>query len=627
MLQQFSKLGKNRWIASLLFGVMTLSMGLFGLPSLINGDQNVAHVGKIAISPAQLDRVFNTELLDQSRESGRFLTRSEGLQQGLLTKAMAKITMRAQFQQAADQTGLIIKDDALIKAVQKEKAFLDQNGQFSRSQFDVAIRQSNLTEKTYLDLVRGDLAQQQIVRQINSGAVLPKSIQDDLGRFMHETRDASFVVLKDQDVNLGKSPVSDAALQDFYQKTQEQFREPEYRRLTVVTLDASNLIKDITIPESELRADYDRQIDTYKTEEKRSFIQVLATSKDQAEAIAQKARDNTPLEKAAAAIAPKLAVQNFTDTPRESLTPELADAVFKTANGKLANIVQSPFGWHVIQVTGIAKAGQQAFAAVRDQIAETLKKQRAGDKLYEAGANFEDKVNSGTPLEKAGETWGVTPIIFDGVSPDGKARPGTSLPKHLGDLPKILAEGFRLGEKETSSLIESADGGYFILRVDAITPSVIPPLEKIRDNVAKSWAVAEKSRLNQERSQAIVDRLNKGETIQNIAKDLGLKVDSARDLKRTTYSTPQLPGSAIEALFSLDQKTKGQRAVTDDGWIVLTMTARKPGKVDGQAAQKMIDKNNAMFGSDMILLYQRALDQLYPIKINQAVMDRMLATY
>jgi len=627
MLQQMRTVGNNKWVVGVLFGTMAVSMGLFGLPSLFNGDQNVAHIGKIAVSPPQLDRLFSTELMEQSQQQGRLLTRSEGLQQGFMTNAMAKIVMRAQFQQAADNTGLVITDEALIAAIQKEKAFLEPDGKFSRAKFDMAIRQSNLTENTYLDLVRGDLAQQQIVRQINSGAILPKSIQADLGRYQFETRDASFIVLKNKDISLHKNGASDEILKDFYQKNQEQFREPEYRQLTVMSLEASDLLKDITVSEDELRAEYDRSIDTYKTEEKRSFVQILATTREQAEKIVEKAKKDNDLNKVASTLSPPLALQTFSDATAEGLTPELADAVFKTANGQFANIVQSPFGWHVILITGITKAGQQQFDKARGQITERLKKQIATEKLYDASTNFEDRVNSGDSIEKAGEPWGLKPVVFEAISAAGNPKPGKTLPKKLNDLSKIISEGFRIGNQETSGLIENNDGSYFILRVDSVTPSIIPPFDQIKSTVSAAWSESERMRLNDEKSLKIVDRLNNGETLTNVAKDLGLKIETARNVKRRSFTEKTLDPFAIDALFSLNDTVKAQRSGTEDGWVVVTMVSSKPGKAEGTAAEIIAKKSNSQMGSDMILLYQRALDQLYPIKINQTVMDRMLATY
>lgn len=627
MLQGLRSISNNRLVMMFLFGVTAISMGLFGLPALIHGDQHVAKVGRIIITPTQLDHVFNTEMMDESREQGKFLTRSEALQQGLLTRALAKISMRAQFQQAADKVGLVITDNAMIDAIKREKAFKDKDGTFSRQQFDVAIRQSGLNEKMYIDLVRGDLAQQQIVREYTSGAILPKSIQDDLARYSNEARDAALITLASNQVSLGKDSIKDDVLKEYYEQNKETFRQPEYRSLTILTLGTADLARKITIPESDLRAEYDRQIDHFRTEERRSFVQVLATTEDKAKQIRQKAMKDGSLEKAALSVDAKLNVQPFPSATRNSLTPELADAVFKVGAGKFADIVHSPFGWHVIQVEKIDAAGQRSFEEVKAQIAESLQKQQASEHIFDAGATLEDLVNSGTPLEKAGDQWGIKPVIIKDIDRDGNARdPQQKLPKNA-DLPKILTEAFRLGEKENSSLLESSEGGYILIRADNITTSTIPALENIRDKVTKAWSDQEKTRINDARSKQIVERLNKGETLEAIARETGSKIVKTTDIKRRDIFSPELGPDGVEALFTLSDKIKAARAPGNDGWMIVTMTGHHPGHTDGALADKTNGQNNRQFGSDMILLYQRALDQRFPVKINQPIMDRMLATY
>lgn len=627
MLQTLRTVGKNRWVMGILFGVTAVSMGLFGLPSLIHGDQNVAHIGKIAISPNQLDSVFSTELMDASREAGKIITRSEGMQMGLLMRALAKITTRAQFQQKADDMGLVVNDESLLRAVQQEKAFLDDKGKFSRAQFDMAIRQSGLSEKSYLDLVRGDLAQQQIVRLFTSGAQLPVSVQADLARYGNETRDASFITLTHNLAVLDKNAATDAILADYYEKNKEKFRTPEYRTITVLSLGIADLAKSITPTEDQIKAEYDRAIDQFKTDERRAFVQVLAPDEQTAIKIRTKAQKEGSLEKAALAIDGKLALQTFPLSGRDGLTPELADAVFNTAQDKIADVVKSAFGWHVIKVTDVQKAGQKPLADARSQIIESLKKQQAGEQLFDAGANLEDNVNNGMALDKAGAAWNITPVTITAIDSNGTPKTGGKPPARTPDLPQILQEAFKLGAQETSALIESPSGGYMIIRVDQIEETKVPPLQDIRDSVKNAWMTEEKARVNSKRVDALIERLNKGTKLADIAKETGTSITQVKAIKRQDFFSPELGLEGVDALFSLNQTTKAAKAETGNGLMIVTMSGQKPGGTDDPAAAKSATIANNQLGSDAIVLFQRTLDEKYPVKTNDTVMNRVLATY
>jgi len=61
----------------------------------------------------------------------------------------------------------------------------------------------------------------------------------------------------------------------------------------------------------------------------------------------------------------------------EDMVPAFADAAFSLEPGQVSNIVQSPFGLHIVKTTGVENGSRKTLEAVRKDIAAKLRSQRA----------------------------------------------------------------------------------------------------------------------------------------------------------------------------------------------------------------------------------------------------------
>src|SRR6202011_1305484 len=75
---------------------------------------------------------------------------------------------------------------------------------------------------------------------------------------------------------------SETDLKSFYEAHQDLFRAPEYRGFTLVSLDPSDIAKDIEIPEAKLKEEYDQRQDELQIPERRDVEQILAPSEEKA---------------------------------------------------------------------------------------------------------------------------------------------------------------------------------------------------------------------------------------------------------------------------------------------------------------------------------------------------------
>src|SRR5215475_4778375 len=106
----------------------------------------------------------------------------------------------------------------------------------------------------------------------------------------------------------------------------------------------------------------------------RKFDQVIAPTKELAEQIVAAVRGGKPVQQAvddAGNASVKLIPVDFTAKSAMPI-PALADPGFALSQGQATNPVQSPFGWHVLVLTGVQPARTVPFEEARPQIEAAL---------------------------------------------------------------------------------------------------------------------------------------------------------------------------------------------------------------------------------------------------------------
>src|SRR5207237_8010550 len=95
---------------------------------------------------------------------------------------------------------------------------------------------------------------------VTAGAAAPQPVVDLLYRYRNEKRTAEVVALPTAGVPDVGQPSEDE-LKAFYDKHPDLFRAPEYRGFAIVSLDPSDVAKDIEITEAQLKEDCDQRQD------------------------------------------------------------------------------------------------------------------------------------------------------------------------------------------------------------------------------------------------------------------------------------------------------------------------------------------------------------------------------
>jgi hypothetical protein len=160
---------------------------------------------------------------------------------------------------------------------------------------------------------------------------------------------------------------------------------------------------------------------------------------------------------------------------RGEMVQPFENAVFSLKKNELSGVVETPFGYHIIQLNEIMPAKTQSLEEVSGTIRTQLERQGVKAITFKkASSAYEDIIKAGS-LAKYSSAQDAYPVRqTDFFSQDAPPKNGM-----IGE-PAFLQAAFSLRKGELSSIVETASG-YAILFVDDVKASEVPELDSVRE--------------------------------------------------------------------------------------------------------------------------------------------------
>jgi len=206
-----------------------------------------------------------------------------------------------------------------------------------------------------------------------------------------------------------------------------------------------------------------------------------------------------------------------------------------------------------------------------------------------------------------------------GRTPDGTPAPG------LPDAAGFLATAFS-AEVGEQTLMQETDAGYFVLRVDQVTPPAPRPLETVRDRVEALWARQQKAEAMRARAETILATAREGRTLAAVAEANGARVRALPPVRRDGEPMAQAaeaPASPlVSALFDLD--TTGALTLVETGDAVHVLQLDRIIEAGADAAEtraRTAEAVRAGIAQDLFVQFTDALSRRQGVEINRAVIE------
>lgn len=621
---QFIRSKAGSLIVKLLFAVLIFAFGAWGIGDIFRerspAETTVATVGDMKIQADQLQNAVRQEVERMRPLFGGNFDLEQAKQFGVVGSVLDRLVAGDLVDLEDRRMGLQIDDQLVRDAIFINPAF-QSAGKFDRNLFNTILASNGLNEERYVALLRRDLARSELTDAVTGGASAPTALADPIYRTRNEKRVADTVLVPNDKV-AGVADPTDAELQEFHDKRQDLFRAPEYRGFSALVAKPDDLAATIEVPESKLREEYQNRLDEFQTPERRELEQILVSDEGKAkEAEAQLASG-----KDFAAVAKDVANQDeeaikLGFVKRDEMPPALADAAFSLAKDQTSKPIQSPLGWHIIRVTKIEAGGSKPFEEVRQQLATEVARDLAADQLAKEANDVEDALAGGSTLEQVAEKFKLKEIKVASVDLDGHAPKGEEV-EPLD--PDVLRVAFSTDQGQTSRLTDTKDNGFFMVRVDSVTPAAVQPLAEVKDHAKELWLADKRSAAAEAEAKDIAATVGKGKKLSDVAAEKQLTVTTTPALTRTGGDNT-VPASLVARVFELKSGETGVSSGTNGWYVAQLKTIETPDPAaDKPALDQVSNQLTESIRNDLLVQFEKALHSRFPVEVQQHEVDRLL---
>jgi len=463
---------------------------------------------------------------------------------------------------AAQKLHLVASDARLARELQQSPAIASlrgPDGKLDMDRYKQLAASQGMTPEMFEMQVRADLSSRQVVQGIQASAyATPTQTQTALNALM-QRREVQVLMFSAQDLR-SKVSATDAELQAFYDKNTARFQSAESADIEYVVLDIDSLRQSITVNEQDLKTYYEQNLQRLSGKEERRASHILITAAKEApdaekKAARAKAESLLAQVKTKPASFAEVARKNSQDPGsavkggdldffgRGAMVKAFEDAAFSLKKSEISDVVESEFGYHIIQLTDIKAPKAPTFEALRPSLEADLKKQQAQRKYAELAETFSNTVyEQSDSLKPVAEKLKLTiqKATQVGRPPAASAAQAKNPLSHPGLLQALFNEASVQKQRNTEA-IEVAPNTLISARIVKHHPAATLPFAEVKETVKNSVLQEKAAALAKTQGEQKLAAL-KG---SNSAEGLPASVVVSRE--KTQKHLPQVIDAALRA--------------------------------------------------------------------------------
>ena len=561
MLQEIRERAQG-WVAWAIIILISIPFAFWGIDSYFGGGAEpvVASVNGSEITERAFNQNVNrarVQLRDRLGDAYDPALFGDGRLREEVLDRMIRETLLLE---GSNTMGLRTSDEAIRAAILSEPAF-QQDGVYSKAQYERVLRLQGLTPAAYEDTLRRQLLTTQLPRAIRETAFVTEDLAERSASLVRQQRVLAYAQVPSAAFEDRVQAPDEAAIEAYYDAHAEEFATPEQVKIAYLMLDAADLsTPDEEVDEEALREQYELRLDDFTASEERKVRHILLTVpadadepkleevRQRLQAVRERLLSGEPFADVAAEVSQDPGSADSGGelgwVGRGALDPAFEQAVFALEPETLSDLVRSRFGYHLVEVLDVRGGEPQPFEEVRDELLADLSSGSAEAVFFEQAEQLATLTyESPDSLIPAAETLGLEVQTTDWIDRSG----GEGL---FAD-PRVIQAAFSeevLALGNNSELLEPSPDGLkaLVLRVAEHREPSVRPLDAVRDEIVTRIGTQRAAEAAQAEARSIAERVRGGADLAAAA-----GVFEIKEPGQVGRTGADVPPAVLEAAFSM----------------------------------------------------------------------------
>lgn len=495
----------------------------------------------------------------------------------------------------ADRMGIKVTDAQLARVVKSLVPQLWEGGKFvGKDVYAQFLAQQNMTIAQFEGNVKAQALQSRLEMLALEGVVVTPAEVEAEFRHRNEKIKVAYFGLN-PDVFRSKVTATPAEIQDFYNKNKANYQLPERRSYLIFPLDEAAIASTIKLPDAQLQAAYNQQMDRFRTPERVHARHILLKTTDKTPAevsLIQKRMEELLAQVKKGGDFAELAKKNSEDTGsgakggdldwivRGQTVPEFEKAAFTLKPGEISNLVKTQYGFHIIKVEAHEQARLRPFDEVRGELTAELVRAEVFAKMQTLADQIRSAlVRSREEAEKVAAANGIKPVLAENVAAGDPIQ-------EVGVNPQFSEAVSGLPKNGVSPVVQISENKLVVARVVDIVAGRPAQLADVEKQVREGVVAQKAYQMTQEKIAEAAKAVKSTSDLAALAKQFGADYKTSDMVSREGAITGLGAASSIDAAFSRNVGDVLGPIMTPNGSFFVKIVEKVPADLTQLAATR-----------------------------------------
>ncbi len=537
------------WIAYLIVFLISVPFALWGVNSYFGGGElaPAATVNGVEISAQDLDSAYANYRRRLAEVFGGTIPEAFSDESTMKDQVLTQLIEEAALRAYSESQHYRISDQQLNEMIRSMDVF-HRDGVFDPEIYQRQVRSLGFSTAGFEQQLRRSQSMAQLQTGISATAFTVPDINQKLADLSSQTRNIRILTSKlaSDDVSISEDEIS-----RHFKDNAKRYMTEEQVKIDYIEVSLAAIKAAIEIDDGQIRARYDENRDAYTSDEIRVASHILLTvaadaSEEESRAVEEKLRGIRAQLDSGASFTElaKLHSQDpvsaaeggdLGEVERGMMVQPFETVLFDLNVDDISDPVKTSFGWHLIQLNGVAGGEVKSFDDLRDELADEIKSEMAESQIYDLTDNLANiAYEQPDSLEPAAEQLGLilqTSGWFgrfsgEGIAVEAKIRTAAFSPE-------VFSEG------RNSEAIELPDSRVVYIHLNEHKPAAPRQLDEVRDQIITELKRRKGREGNLAKGKVALESLKSGQSMESVASGWNVEITNPGiiDRKSTIVDT------------------------------------------------------------------------------------------